>query len=67
MGPTTHLLPLIQLPGNSRLHRHGEFLEKIQQSETGATESPTQTHPVVKNQREAAGDAQAVLGWHLSE
>lgn len=36
----TYLLPLPQLPGNSELHRDGEFLEKVQQSETGAAEPP---------------------------
>lgn len=41
MGPTTHRLPLTQLPGDSGLHRDGEFLEKVQQSEAGATEPPT--------------------------
>lgn len=66
-GPSTHLLPLTHLPGDSKLHRDGEFLEKVQQSETGTTEPPTQTCPVVRNQWEVAGDAQAVLRWHLSE
>ena len=49
-GPTTHLPPLIQFPGDNGLHRDGEFLEKVQQSETGATEPSTQTCPVVRNQ-----------------
>lgn len=50
MGATTPLLPLIQFPGDNGLHRDGEFLEKVQQSETGATEPSTQTCPVVGNQ-----------------
>lgn len=41
MGLNTLLLPLTQLPGDSELHRDGEFLEEVQQSETGATEPPT--------------------------
>lgn len=66
-GPHHTLCPFTQFPGDSRLHRVREFLEKVQQSETGATEPSTQTCSVVRNQQEAAGDAQAVLGWHLSE
>lgn len=66
-GPQHAPSPFNQLPGDSKLHRDGEFLEKVQQSETGATEPPTQTCPVVRNQWEVAGDAEAVLGWHLSE
>lgn len=41
MGPAAHLLSLTQFPGDGQLHRDGEFLEKVQQGETGATEPPT--------------------------
>ena len=51
MGPTTYLVPLTQLPGDRELYRDGEFLEKVQQSETGTTEPPAETRPVVRNQR----------------
>lgn len=64
MRPTTHHLPFT---GDSRLQRDGEFLEKVQQSKTGATEPTTQTRAVVRNQQEATRDAQTVLGWHLSK
>lgn len=48
VGLTAHLLPTTPLPGDSGLHRNGEFLEKVQQSETGATEPPTQTSPAAR-------------------
>lgn len=47
MGLNMHLSPP---SGDSELHRDGEFLEEVQQSETGATEPPAQTCPVVRNQ-----------------
>ncbi|XP_073939373.1 dynein regulatory complex subunit 2 isoform X2 [Castor canadensis] len=43
------LLPLTQLPGDRGLYGDGEFLEKVQQSEIGATEPPTQTNPAARN------------------
>ncbi|XP_062058216.1 dynein regulatory complex subunit 2 isoform X3 [Lepus europaeus] len=53
--------------GDGRLCRDGELLEKVQQGETGETEPAAAARAAPGDQREAAGDAQAVLGRHLGE